>query len=398
MTIRIAYVSMDPGVPVFGRKGSSIHAQEAIRALQARGARVELFASRLGGEAPSGLGAVPVHKLPAPPKGDLAAREKALLAANDELRAALEEAGPFDAVYERYSLWSYAGMEYAREAGAAGLLEANSPLIEEQAAHRGLADRAGAETVAARTFGSARALIAVSEGVAAYLRGYPMVSEKVHVIPNGVDPGRFPEGLKPSRPGQPGTFTVGFVGTLKPWHGLPGLVAAFETLHRRVPEARLLIVGDGPERENVREDLASRGLAGAAEFTGAVSPEVIPGLLASMDVAVAPYPEGANFYFSPLKVYEYLAAGLPVAASDVGQIGASIRDGENGLLCPPGGAAALAEALWRLSRDPVLRVRLGREARRSVLEGHTWDAVAGRILDLAAGKGRARALFEQVEG
>ena len=73
--MRLAYVCADPGVPVFGRKGASIHVQEVVRALDARGVEVELFASRTGGDPPPGLEKVPLHGLPAPPKGDLAARE-----------------------------------------------------------------------------------------------------------------------------------------------------------------------------------------------------------------------------------------------------------------------------------------------------------------------------------
>src|SRR5262249_20708231 len=148
-------------------------------------------------------------------------RARTALAANDALRATLERAGPFDLVYERYSLWSFAGMEYARGRGTPGLLEVNAPLIEEQAEHRGLVDRAGAGRVAGRAFAAATALLAVSEEVAAYLGRYPGARGRVRVVANGVDPGRFPDGLRPSRPGPPGTWTVGFVGTLKPWHGLP---------------------------------------------------------------------------------------------------------------------------------------------------------------------------------
>lgn len=144
-TPRLAYVCADPGVPVFGGKGASVHVQEVVRALVEKGVRVELFASRTGGDPPPGLEEVPLHRLPSPPKGDLEKRERELLAANDELREALEAAGPFDAVYERYSLWSFAGMEYAARTAVSGILEVNAPLIEEQAAHRGLADRAGAE-------------------------------------------------------------------------------------------------------------------------------------------------------------------------------------------------------------------------------------------------------------
>src|SRR5262249_52667391 len=240
----------------------------------------------------------PVAVEPAP---DAAAREQAALRANEGLRADLERHGPFDVVYERYSLWGYAGMAYARAAGVPGLLEVNAPLIDEQAEHRGLADRAAAERVAGRAFGDAAVLLAVSDGVRDYLERYPVARGRVHVLPNGVDPARFPTGLKPSCPGPHGSFTVGFVGTLKPWHGLPGLAEAFARLRAGSPEARLVVVGDGPGRGRLEEDLARHGSRGAALLTGAVDPAEVPGLLASMDVAVAPYPALPGFYFSPLK-------------------------------------------------------------------------------------------------
>src|SRR5256886_16469048 len=126
------------------------------------------------------------------------------------------------------------------------------------------------------------------------------------------------------------------VGSMKPWHGLDVLVEAFARLHERAPDARLLLVGDGPARAAVCADLSARGLNGVVHCTGAVAPREVPGLLTSVDVAVAPYPQATGFYFSPLKVYEYLAAGRAVVASRVGQLETVIRHDVNGLLCPPG--------------------------------------------------------------
>src|SRR5438874_58519 len=388
--MRIAYISADPGVPVFGSKGCSIHVQEVLRALLKRGAEVDLLATSCQGNAPKSLEAVRLHPLPPAPKGELAVREQLSLSANDQLLGALRKLGgaglegrAFDLIYERYSLWSFAGMEYGRATGTPAVLEVNAPLIDEQAEHRGLVDRASAQRVAERAFQSATVLIAVSDAVAAYLERFSGARGKVQVVPNGVDPLRFPEKLEASLPSMPKSFTVGFVGTLKAWHGLPILMEAFAQFHASRPNTRLLIVGDGPERQRLEADLSARNLMASVHFTGAVAPDAVPGLLASMDVGVAPYPKLSNFYFSPLKVYEYMAAGLPLVASRIGQLETLIEHGVTGLLTTPSDAPELANALLQLHDAPGLRKRLGQAARSLVLRNHTWDAVVERILSLA---------------
>ena len=378
--MRVAYVCCDLGVPVFGRKGACIHVQEVVRALGRAGVRVELFARRVGDVAPEGLEGIRVHRLPKPSLGlDQASRERDAMDANRALRERLEGSGPWDAVYERYSLWSFAALELARERGIPAILEVNSPLIEEQALHRELVDRDAAEEVARRVFAAASSLVAVSRGVAEWLEEFPTARGRIHVIPNGVDPGRFPPALPdPERP-----FTVGFVGSLKPWHGVGLLAEAFALLHARDPRAELVVVGDGPEREGLERDLAVRGVAKHASLVGAVPPAAVPSFLARVDAGIAPYPMLSRFYFSPLKVLEYMAAGLPVVASRIGQIAELVEHGRSGILCPAGDAQALADALDALRRDPLLRARLGAAGREVALRRHSWDAVVRAILHRA---------------
>lgn len=381
--MRIAYVCADPGVPVFGTKGCSIHVQEVIRAFVRQGHEVVLFAQRIGGTPPAELTGVTVWPLPSLVSTDTAARERDALAANERILALLERQGPFDMVYERYSLWSHAGMTHAANHRIPGLLEVNAPLIEEQATHRVLIDRRGAETIAEHVFSSASALIAVSDDVAKYLIDANAPAERVHVVPNGVDPDRFTPDVAPASPAPEGVFTVGFVGTLKPWHGLPDLIDAFAVLRLAAPNARLLIVGTGPEQQAVEQDLAARGLTDAAVFTGAVSPADVPAYIASMDVAVAPYPKMDACYFSPLKVFEYMASGRAVVGSRDGQLGTIIDHGVDGLLYEPGDTTALSVALDRLYRDASLRYRLGAAAQLKILRSHSWAATAERMLRMA---------------
>lgn len=380
--MRVAYICADPGIPVFGRKGASVHVQEVLRALKRRGASVDLLAARYDDAPPPGLQDVRCHTLPRPAHDDPGARERQAIAGNDDLIEILRATGPFDFVYERYSLWSFAGMEHARAAGIPGLLEVNAPLIEEQAAHRVLVDRPMAERSASRALSAATAVLTVSKEVAAYVARFTD-GNRLHVVPNGVDPERCTPQVPPRLPAVPGVCTLGFVGSLKPWHGIDALLNAFDQIHRLEPQSRLLVVGDGPERSNLEMSVRRLGLSDSVTLTGAVAHDQVPGLLTSMDVATAPYPDRDDFYFSPLKIFEYMAAGLPTVASSIGQVTDIIEHDVTGILCPPGNPDALARSVADLFTDAAKRRRLGAAARSRVCETSTWDSVAERILKIA---------------
>jgi len=376
--MRGAYVCSDPGVPVFGRKGCSVHVQEMLRALRRAGADVELFAMRTGEPASSDLSDLRVHQLPAPRSDSPGARELALVAANDALRAALTARGRFDFVYERHALFATSAMAYARDAGIPGMLEINAPLVEEQQRHRVLTHVQLAEAARAEAFSAASALLPVSEELAAWLRRHPSATTAIEVTPNGVDSARFAAARPAAR-----RFTLGFVGGLRPWHGLADLAAIFAAVRAERADAQLLVVGDGPGRAGLEADLAARGGLTGVTFAGAVAPDAVPAWLAAIDVALAPYPSDASFYFSPLKLFEYMAAGRAIVASAIGQIASVVRHAETGWLHAPGDVAGAARAALALTRDEALRAQLGAAAQSWVAAHRSWDAVATRVIALA---------------
>jgi glycosyltransferase involved in cell wall biosynthesis len=389
--MRVAYVCTDPGVPVFGTKGCSIHVQQILRSFVLQGWQVDLYARRIDSTAPRSLRDVRLFPLQRVSKSlSTQQRELRLLELDRSLALQLHQNGPYNLVYERHALWSAAGMEFAADVKIPSILEVNAPLLEEQATYRELINADRARQIVQRSFHSAGTIVAVSAGVAEYIQSLlPPADRKLHVVANGVDvdafqrsaqtiKDRWSEKLQTGQSAQ----VVGFVGTLRAWHGMTVLGNAFRQFHKDHPLARLLVIGDGPAREELVAVLGTDAAAHTT-ITGKLPHEEIPAAMAQMDIAVAPYPELNNFYFSPLKILEYMACGLPIVASRIGDIPQLLENGQHGALVTPGCWDAVSDALDRLAGDPLLAIELGQSARAAACRQHNWDHKLRRMLQLA---------------
>jgi glycosyltransferase involved in cell wall biosynthesis len=382
--MRVAYVCMDPGVPVWGNKGCSIHVQGILRALLRKDIDIDLIALRQGGDCPPGLQSVALHLVDRELPIERAKREQVLCQLNIDLQQLLVDLNRFDFVYERYALFSFAGVEFARDHGIPGLLEVNAPLINEQERHRVLLNRDRAVEATQRSFCAATAILPVSDELAVHVSNHNVSPDRIHVSPNAIDVEEFRR--KPSAPvgASDETFTIGFVGSLKPWHGVAELISAYARLWEHGSGWRLIIVGDGPERSRLEAQVAGlpTHIASSIEFLGMVSHAAIPNTLAVMNAAVAPCVASSDEYFSPIKLFEYMAAALPVVAARYGQIRTLIQNGVTGLLYDPGDILQLANVLLRLRADPQVAAQLGERARHEVFAQHTWDHRGDTIVQI----------------
>lgn len=395
--MRIAYICADRGIPVHGTKGASVHVRGVAEALARSGHDVKVLATRAGdpvsGFRPAVIdfGFDPLLKalrggIAAAGDETLASESHGLMlnAALRRLLDALDAEWPVDAVYERYSLWSWAGLHFARERGVPYVLEVNAPLVEEQRTWRTLGLQPVAAAIEQLLLKEADIITVPAHSLRQHVRAVAGERRRVYVLPNGVDldlfsePAAPPDGVLARLEGR---FVVAFLGSLKPWHGIEALWRGFLALRRRVPAAHLLVIGDGPMRAYLEKAAAAYD-PGAVTLTGAVEHRQVPGLLAAADVGVAPYPRLKDFYFCPLKIVEYLAAGLPVVASRVGDVERLVQEGRTGLLVPPGDHRALAAALVDLHGHPRRRRALGARARVRAQARHGWQVTARRLEEL----------------
>jgi len=288
-------------------------------------------------------------------------------------------------IYERYNMFNLSGLMAARRLKVPLVLEVNAPVAYERATYNGLVLKGIGSAFERFLFRSADLLLSVSTPLKDYMVGQGAAAEKVVVLPNGTEPAVFrPDTAARAKirqqlgiPSQ--GIVIGFVGILRPWHGVEMLLSAFSQIRNLPTQLVLLIVGDGPSEVELKQLTHSLGIANRVVFTGRVRHLQVAEYVASFDIAVSPR---ATFYASPMKIVEYMATGIPVVAPDMPNVRDLISNGQNGVLFQEENTDALTKSLESLIVNPGRRATLGENARRAVVSFRTWRHNAQQVVDL----------------
>jgi len=384
--MKILYSAIDQAVPA--AHGGSVHVTAVAEGLAALGHQVQVLVS------PGDAGAMPkghatwidLH----PPLGN---RRLRLLRTRDVVARA--KAFRPDVVMERYYNFGGEAVLAGVQTGALVVLEVNAPVVDQPGSAKRLIDRALILQPMRRwrDWLCRHADLIVTPSARILPADVPR--EKIHLTEWGADTAQFrpdSRGLTPaiSTGGLTPAITTGsdpntvavFAGAFRAWHGAIHLVDAIRRLRERGrKDIKGLMIGDGPEWPRVSE--AAAGVDGIT-LTGAMPHAQIPAMLASADIGVAPFDIGAHptlaheFHWSPLKVFEYMASGLPVVAPRIPRLATIVEDGKEGILYDGADAGALAEALERAS-VPEVRRALGAAARARAVREFSWDAHCRRL-------------------
>lgn len=385
--MKICYLCPDLGIAVDGQKGASSHIRGFVGALKEQGHEITLLTS-----VPVKNCAldIPIRIIPPPAfidgfAGDTSTREFRALKHvfyNSSIESVLQELvakDPPDLVYERYSPFSAAGALFCRKQKLPHILEVNAPLADQGKRYRKQALQDASEFLEKTAFSQAGLLVTLTEELKEWLIAEGAPEKKVRVRPSGVDPQLFSQ-EGPSYKSRFGTkIVLGFVGSLKQWHDIDLLAKLFRKLSQD-PRYHLLVIGDGPMR-GVVEALAA-DLPNQVTLTGAIEQEEVPLYLRAVDIALAPYPEMELFYFSPLKVYEYMAMGKAVVATKIGQLKTLVKDGKCGRLVSLGDDEGWVKAISELADNPELRRKLGESAAQEIQRNHSWKKRAEEFTEI----------------
>lgn len=288
-----------------------------------------------------------------------------------------------DFIYERYSPYHVAGIIGAALFRVPLVLEVNSTYGGRFPRRRLAFPRLCAlmEKLALR---QASVVAVVSQPLRDCVMDRGVASTRVVVTPNAVnekairgvtidrDTARAQIGVAADR------VVVGFVGSLRRWHGVDALVNVIPEVLEAIPEAMFLVVGSG-ELEAELSVLEQRpGLEGRLLLTGGVAHEQVGPLVMAMDIGIMP---DSNEWGSPMKILEYMAYGKTTVAPRYAPIQEIVEDGRTGILFQPRDQAALCHAIVRACSDQSLRAAMGQAAREYVLTQRRWTDNAGLVVD-----------------
>jgi alpha-maltose-1-phosphate synthase len=366
--MKILYSAIDQTVP--GTKGGSVHVAAVAEGLAARGHDVTTLITA----GPSMPRATSVRWISMPPPlGSTHLR----IARSPRIARLAQQLQP-DVVMERYHNFGGEALIAARGVGALAVLEVNAPIVDHQGSAKSFVDRALVIQPMRRWRERLCRLADVIVTPAPGILPPDTPLDRIVVLEWGADTDLFQPRVSGKPPYErPAASTVAvFAGAFRSWHGAIHLVRAIGDLQSRGSDVGAVFIGDGPESTRVREEAS--GLRNVL-FTGALPHDAMPAALAAADVGAAPFdvaahpPLALGFFWSPLKIFEYMAAGLPVVAPAVDRLPRLLQHDREAILYDPEQPRALANALARLT-DPGLRARLGAAARDRAVREYSWAA------------------------
>jgi glycosyltransferase involved in cell wall biosynthesis len=295
-------------------------------------------------------------------------------------------------IYQRYNLNNYSGVKLAQAFNVPLIIEYNGSEIW---INRHWEKRLGKESLAADIelldLQYADVVVVVSQAMADDLITRGVEADKILVNPNGVDIKQY----SPEIDGTPirqqhhleNKLVIGYIGTFSLWHGAEVLAEAFGLLLTRYPEyraqVRLLMMGEGRTMPQVKAALQQYNVVNESVLTGVVPQLHGPSYLAACDILASPHvpnPDGSPFFPSMTKIFEYMAMGKAIIASDLGQVSEVLKHEVTGWLVEPLNRDVLVTNLKHLIDDASLRQRLGEAARQQAVQQHTWHTHTGRII------------------
>lgn len=372
----------------FGAKvgGAFSHAAGIINAIYDRFGAIDLLSTDEVPELRKGIHARPLDlsRIEGWRSGDglYLAAQPGLLA--EAARLAPAAAPAF--VYQRCGLGDVTGLRLARQYGRPFVLEYNGPEVwvaEKWGAGIGYAH--DYQYIETELLKRAELVLAISQPLVEEAIARGADPARVLLSPNAADAARFHPGID----GRPARARLGLghekvamlVSSFGPWHGVETALDALARIKQRNPSlvaaSRLVLVGRGAGFESARQQAERLGISENVIFTGPVPSEAAPEMLAAADILLSPQvnnQDGTLFFGSPTKLFEYMAMGKPIIASDLAQIGDILENGETAILTEPGSVDALADALERGLTDPSAIGHLGAAARQLLENEHTWDA------------------------
>ncbi|UII23878.1 glycosyltransferase [Fulvivirga ligni] len=274
-----------------------------------------------------------------------------------ELNVAIDKFQNAPFFWQHHDLFQTRGLQMAKKMGVPSVLFVDAPYVWES--KKWGVHRFGWEWFAKRRGDAdpckqADLVLAVSDEVKQAILDLGVDEKKVMVTPCTVSAKRF-DSVKGNEVrhslGIEDDFVIGWVGSFRKFHSLDLLVEAFKDVVNHLPHAKLLLVGDGPERIPIQEMVNQMGMGDKVIFTGNIPHKDINTFISSFDIAILPSKSTAGFHYSPLKLREFFAAGVPVIASAVGDVKKVITESEGGWLVSPGSKDSISEMILKMESN-----------------------------------------------